>query len=739
MFNTWLKVRGKKLGVLIADSKDIALAVFVLAVLAILGIGTGCPPVSNDAQDFVVKAIKSGGCRGCESCNPEEGEGEGEGEGEAVIEGEGESITEGEGEAIEEGEPLPEGEGESLVEGESVVEGEGETGVEGEPSVEGEGESPVEGEPVVEGESETGVEGEPPVEGEGESSVEGEGETPGEGEFPLEGEGEIPGEGEGEAAPLLDCPPETIFAQPATGASVDYYPSTSLETTLPFDNLVVDLGASLLDAGEDVYLTDKVYDVHWWGVEIDSTGGSCGFAVGNFAVSIFRWNQALDLYESVCEWNPVIPERVRANFSVSGSLGELPVYSYTAILDPPCESLTGEPVFINIRKIIVGEGEQEECRFGWVTTENGAEQNFLLVGTPEPLTIESNLAFCLTGAIPVQEGESVPLVSIPAGAFEMGRPYDWSSIWGPDDQIEGEATDELPVHSVYLNAYQIGKYEITNWEYCKVLNYALTQGYLKTYDGVAWTGTGELYGGDYRYILVDTVRAECNISYAGGIFVPKSRAGLPEGTSYPMAEHPMVAVSWYGAVAFCNWLSEMEGVTPCYDMTRANWPLKESTTKGNGYRLPTEAEWERAASWDGSRHWMYAFASDELVGGNRCNYTDGTPVNPLGLIERGTTSPVGWFNGVSVSPNGAIPTVDSVSPAGVYDMSGNVWEWCQDWLAAYSASEQINPKGPEKGGVKVLRGGSFEDDFNYCRSANRESRGPDKTPYMRGFRIARTW
>ena len=144
MFNTWLKVRGKKLGVLIADSKDIALAVFVLAVLAILGIGTGCPPVSNDAQDFVVKAIKSGGCRGCESCNPEEGEGEGEGEGEAVIEGEGESITEGEGEAIEEGEPLPEGEGESLVEGESVVEGEGETGVEGEPSVEGEGESPVE-------------------------------------------------------------------------------------------------------------------------------------------------------------------------------------------------------------------------------------------------------------------------------------------------------------------------------------------------------------------------------------------------------------------------------------------------------------------------------------------------------------------------------------------------------------------------------------------------------------------
>lgn len=739
MFYFWLKTRGKEFGILIMGAKNMGLAAFAVATIAIMVMGTGCPPLSNDAQDFVVKAMKSGGCRGCESCNPEEGEGEAEGEGETAVEGEGESVAEGEGEAVFEGESLVEGEGETPVEGEAPAEGEGETQIEGEPPTEGEGETPTEGEIVVEGEGETVVEGEGESLEEGESLVEGEGETPPEGEVPAEGEGEIPSEGEGEAVPLLDCPPDTIFAQPATGDAVTYYPSTSLETALPFDNLVVDLGASLLDAGDDIYLTDRVYDVHWWGVEFDSTGGYCESAVGNYAVSILRWNQAQGLYEAVCEWNSLIPERRPANFSIRVNSGELPVYSYTAVLDPPCESLAGEAVYINIRKMMAGEGEPEECRFGWLATGNGVEQDFLLVGTVEPATIESNLAFCLTGAFPEAEGEKVSLVNVPAGTFQMGRSYAWSSIWESDDQIEGEAMDELPVHSVYLNAYQIGKYEITNQEYCRVLNYALAQGYLKTFDGSTWTGTGEVYGGGYRYILVDTVRAECNIASLEGTFVPKSRAGLPGGTNYSMADHPMVAVSWYGSAAFCNWLSEMEGVTPCYDMTQEDWPLIDSTTRSEGYRLPTEAEWERAAAWDGLRHWKYAFSSDELVGRNSCNFTDGTPVNPLGLVERGVTAPVGWFNGVNISPNGGIVTVESVSPAGAYDMSGNVWEWCQDWLAAYSASGQMNPKGPADGGVKVLRGGSFEDDFAFCRSANRESRGPDKTPYMRGFRVVRGW
>ena len=713
MHHSWLNTPWKRPDTLVSLSRNMNLIGFLIAVVLIITIGTGCPPLNTDSQDLLKEIMKSDGCRGCESCAPEEGEGEGEGE------------------------LPPEGEGESLPEGETPAEGEGESLPEGETPAEGEGEILPEGETPAEGEGEILSEGETPAEGEGE--ILSEGETPAEGEGEILPEGEAPPEGEGESDPVLDCPPDTVFAQPATKEGGTFYASTSLDGALPLENLIVDLGADLFGADDDVYLLNSVYEAHWWGVEFDSSGFPCEGEVGNYAVSIYRWNQALQLYEAVCEWNSLSPERIPANFSVSGSSGELPVFSYTATLDPPCESLTGEPVYINIRRIMAGKGEQEECRFGWVTTLNGVEQDFLLVGTPEPVVIESNLAFCLAGAIPRDEGESVALVSIPAGAFQMGRPYDWSSIWGPEDQIEGEATDELPVHSVYLNAYQIGKYEITNQDYCKVLNYALTQGYLKTYDGAAWTGTGELYGGDSRYILVDTDRAECNVAYTEGTFVPKSRPGLPEGTHYSMADHPMVAVSWYGCAAFCNWLSEMEGLSPCYDMTQEDWPLKDSTTRGNGYRLPTEAEWERAAAWDGARHWMYAFSSDEIGGRARCNYTDGTPVNPLGLIDRCVTAPVGWFNGMNVSPNGGILTVDTVSPAGAYDMSGNVWEWCQDWVTAYSTSAQINPKGPENGGVKILRGGSFEDDFHYCRSANRESRAPDKTPYMRGFRVVRSW
>jgi len=79
---------------------------------------------------------------------------------------------------------------------------------------------------------------------------------------------------------------------------------------------------------------------------------------------------------------------------------------------------------------------------------------------------------------------------------------------------------------------------------------------------------------------------------------------------------------------------------------------------------------------------FYGFKSDTLTGKSQCNYQDDNPdyVNPLGLLGNYHTSPVGWFNGTNVSPNGNILTVNSVSPAGCYDMSGNVQQWCQDGL-----------------------------------------------------------
>jgi formylglycine-generating enzyme required for sulfatase activity len=328
-------------------------------------------------------------------------------------------------------------------------------------------------------------------------------------------------------------------------------------------------------------------------------------------------------------------------------------------------------------------------------------------------------------------------VSVAATAsFPMGRLASGTN----DDRTYG-GTNEDPIHNVTLAAYSLGKYLVTNKEYCDVLNWALAQGYLKTSANAAWAGTGDIYaGGNLQKILAFT-DSYCNIQYSGGVFSSKTRAGLPSGTNYSMDTHPVEDVSWYGSVAFCNWLSQMQGLTLCYDMTTANWPLTVAPPTSGGYRLPTEAEWERAAAWDGSKHWIYGFLSDTNASGtaNRCNdFNSGTADNPLGLTGYPYTSPVGWFNGVNVSPNGSVTTVNSPSPVGAYDMSGNIWEWCGDWFAVYGSGALTNPTGPGTGSYRVLRGGSWFGQFRYSRSADRNDSWPIGAGNDRGFRVVRT-
>ena len=316
---------------------------------------------------------------------------------------------------------------------------------------------------------------------------------------------------------------------------------------------------------------------------------------------------------------------------------------------------------------------------------------------------------------------SIPLIYVPSDTFTMGA---------RDDGDDGtyRYSDELPRHEVTLSAYYIGKYEITNEQYCEVLNWAKGMGYLENSGGGSYTG-GNVYKNGYILLYVDSY---CQIVYSDGSFTWKYRDG------YSMENHPVVVVSWYGSVAFCNWLSEKEGKTPAYNLS--TWELVNKN--GGGYRLPTEAEWERAAAWDGSKHWIYGYTSDNGNNRNRYNHYDdlgGTGyVNPLGLSDYPYTSPVGWFNGVNISPNGSVQTINSPSPVGCYDMSGNVWEWCHDWYSStyYNGGAMIDPNGPASGSYLVLRGGGWDYSAQSCRSADRSDYDPTYADYDIGFRVA---
>ena len=255
------------------------------------------------------------------------------------------------------------------------------------------------------------------------------------------------------------------------------------------------------------------------------------------------------------------------------------------------------------------------------------------------------------------------MVLIPAGSFRMG-----------DSFGEGDS-DERPVHTVHVNAFYMDKFEVTKALWDEVAAWAERNGYdIKPADGAG-----------------------------------------------KAPNHPVYNVSWYEAVKWANARSEREGLTPCYytDATHRTvyrtgvLDLSSDCVKwtASGYRLPTEAEWEKAAR-------------GELVGarypwGNEIDCTKATYYECFP-----STTPVG-----SYPPNGY----------GLYDMAGNVWEWVWDWYDSgyYAKSPGTDPRGPASGSNRVERGGSWNSDANSCRVANRSSCSPWGCHYQ-GFRLART-
>ncbi|MCP4726961.1 MAG: formylglycine-generating enzyme family protein [bacterium] len=308
-------------------------------------------------------------------------------------------------------------------------------------------------------------------------------------------------------------------------------------------------------------------------------------------------------------------------------------------------------------------------------------------------TITAFLFFCSeNGTEPVDNEDPVnnpaeidppdiEMVVVSAGEFEMG-----------DNFGEGDS-NELPVHTVYLDSFYIGKYEITNNEFEKFIE---DGGY-----------TNSSYWGDGGFGDYGTEPGEWRVNeWQGG--------GLSGNGSIPV-----VGVCWYEAMAFCSWLSAKTGYI---------------------YRLPTEAEWEKTARGNASinaelGHQRRYPWGDEIDGSYTNYYQSGDTYENRG--GNGGITPVGYFDG---SINEGFQTSSGASPYGAYDMAGNIWELCLDWYGAdyYSNSPQSNPAGPQTGTYRVMRGGSRHVPTSFVRSAFRENgTNPNTRSASMGFRIVR--
>ena len=277
-------------------------------------------------------------------------------------------------------------------------------------------------------------------------------------------------------------------------------------------------------------------------------------------------------------------------------------------------------------------------------------------------------------------------------------------------------SDARPLHKVAITTFRMSQYPITVREFGRFVADTGYQTISETVDG------SYVWDGDHWEKNVEAF-------WRKPLFVQSP-------------QHPVTCITWYDAVVFCNWLSIQSGLSPCYliDPNRADsnnhypendprWTI-ECDFAADGFRLPTEAEWEFAAR--GGMHsqgFRYAGSNDArdvawFIGADRTGKSPIDRREDYGrLLNTGTTMAVG-----TKKPN----------EIGLYDMSGNVREWCWDWYDEnfYHYAPSVDPQGPFAGAFRVNRGGSWQtNNLVDLESTHRNYGGTSSVFTHFGFRV----
>jgi formylglycine-generating enzyme required for sulfatase activity len=350
--------------------------------------------------------------------------------------------------------------------------------------------------------------------------------------------------------------------------------------------------------------------------------------------------------------------------------------------------ITGEELGLYLKTQVPQYNPNQHPQYGKIRDPKLDQGDFVFVVPEKTAALKKPRTGPEPGQVWKEPTTDMEFVWVPGGCYEMGQTENERQELlkaAGDEHYKKYFSDELPRHKICVDGLWMGKHEVTRGQFRRFID---ETGYQTDADkgGYSWMWTDS--GTGFRWEKKEGYNWQ--------------KTGFKQDDN-----HPVVDVSWNDAKAFLKWLSDK---------------------KGNNVRLPTEAEWEYAcrAGTQTTRFW-----------GNNpddaCNYANVHDITSKRVNEftwnnhtcndgYANTSPVGNFK-----PNNF----------GIYDMLGNVWEWCEGWYDTdyYKKSPKQNPKGPSRGSYRVLRGGSWGNDPWFVRCADRGGDVPDVRDSFIGFRV----